>query len=197
MKMRQLSLVLTIFFAAHVSLAAQTPAAQTLVPQLLTTRTKAVNVTGKWQISWEARVGTERDTIELQQTESKLTGVFCGKLGSPKVSGNVDGRNIALRLDFVGRQPYSIVFTGTLEDDTQDGQRLDSQKMSGKFEIPGVAGAYDWHGENVHSTNYTWSAVRLSNTPQPGRTPPDVVGAQPSPPGPPANRASNSADKTQ
>jgi hypothetical protein len=121
-------------------------------------QTKAINVSGKWQISWEARIGTERDTIQLEQTDSnqndsKLTGIFQGKLGNPKVSGNVDGANISLRLDFPGANPYSIVFTGTIDGD----------KMSGKFEIPGVDRAYDFHGENIRPSNYTWSAVRLSD----------------------------------
>jgi autotransporter translocation and assembly factor TamB len=112
---------------------------------------KPTTLTGKWQISWEARIGTERDTIQLDETGSKLTGTFQGKLGDPKVSGNVDGTNISLRLDFPGAKPYSIVFTGTIDGD----------KMSGKFEIPGVDGAYDFHGENIRPSNYTWSAVRL------------------------------------
>lgn len=126
-------------------------------------QTKLLNVSGKWQISWEARIGTERDTIQLEQADSnqsdpnqndsKLTGSFQGKLGNPRVSGNVDGANISLRLDFAGAKPYSIVFSGTIDGD----------KMSGKFEIPGVDGAYDFHGENIRASNYTWSAIRLSD----------------------------------
>jgi hypothetical protein len=146
MKNLRLSLGFVLFlFALHLSVAAQT---------------KPTNVSGKWQISWEARVGTERDTIQLEQTESKLTGTFQGKLGSPKVSGNVDGKHITLRLDFPGSQPYTLLFTGTIDGD----------KMSGSFEVPGVDKAYDWHGENVRSTNYTWSAIRQSDTHQPDQT---------------------------
>ncbi|MGA8437741.1 MAG: hypothetical protein WB762_15730 [Candidatus Sulfotelmatobacter sp.] len=67
--------------------------------------------------------------------------------------------------------------------------------MSGKFEIPGVGGAYDWHGENVRSTKYTWSAVRLPDAAQTGKT--VVNGAQPSQPGPLASRSGNSTEKAQ
>jgi hypothetical protein len=123
-------------------------------------QTKSVNVSGRWQISWEARIGTERDTIQLEQTESKLSGTLQGKLGSPRVSGNVDGAHVSLRLDFPGPQPYTLLFTGTIEGD----------KMSGKFEVPGVDRAYDFHGENVRATNYTWSAVRQSDPHQPDQT---------------------------
>jgi hypothetical protein len=115
---------------------------------------KATNASGKWQISWEARIGTERDTIQLDQLGSKLTGSFQGRLGNPGVSGNVEGNQISLRLDFPAKQAYSaysLVFTGT----------IDGNKMSGKFEVPGVDRAYDFHGENVRPSNYTWSAIRL------------------------------------
>jgi hypothetical protein len=168
MKSRQLSLSLILFFFAIQFSAAQTNEAQT----------KPVNVSGKWQISWEARIGTERDTIQLEQTESKLTGTFQGKLGTPKVSGNVDGAHITLRLDFPGPQPYTLLFTGT----------VDADKMSGKFEVPGVDKAYDWHGENVRPTNYTWSAIRQSDAHQADQAPSSSAQQnQPSPAAKPAN----------
>jgi hypothetical protein len=116
-------------------------------------QTNSVNVSGMWQISWEARLGTEKDTIQLEQADSKLTGNFQGRFGTPKVSGSVDGKNILLRLDFPAKQPYSLVFTGLIDGD----------KMSGKFEIPGVDKPYDFHGENVRPSNYTWQAVRISH----------------------------------
>jgi hypothetical protein len=107
-------------------------------------------VNGKWLFSWEARMGTEHDVIEIKQTESKLTGNFHGPLGSPKVSGGVDGNNISLRLEFPGKQPYTLIFTGLIDGD----------KMSGKFEIEGMPSGYDQHGENARPSNYTWTAVR-------------------------------------
>jgi hypothetical protein len=113
---------------------------------------KTLNVSGKWQISWEARIGTEREILDLQQAESVLTGTFHGKFATPKISGNVKGTNITLRFDFPGQKPYSIVFAGAIDGD----------KMSGKFEIPGVPGAYDFHGENISPSNYTWSAMRVA-----------------------------------
>jgi hypothetical protein len=131
------------------------------LPLFLAAQTKPANVSGKWQLSWEARIGTERDTIQLEQSESKLSGTFQGKpgspqgkSGSPKVSGNVDGTRVALQLDFPGPQPYTLLFIGTINGD----------KMSGNLEVPGVDKAYDWHGENVRPTNYTWSAIRQLDT---------------------------------
>ena len=111
------------------------------------------DLTGKWAISWEARIGTEHDAIQLKQTDSRLSGTFIGKLGHPNVSGTVEGKNITLILDFPGSQPYTLVFTGTTDGD----------KMEGKFEIKNVIGGYDWHGENVRPSNYSWNAVRQAD----------------------------------
>jgi hypothetical protein len=125
------------------------------IPVLAQTRSANSSLTGKWQISWEARNGTERDSLQLEQTESKLSGTFQGKLGSPKVSGSVDGSQVVLQLDFPGPHSYTLQFTGTIDSD--------KMKMSGKFGVPGIDQAYDWHGENVRPTNYTWSAIRQSD----------------------------------
>jgi hypothetical protein len=142
MKLRFRAIALLIFFVSYALAFHLAASAQT----------SAVNVSGKWQISWEARIGTEKDTIQLDQADSKLTGSFQGRLGTPKVSGSIDGKNILLRLDFPGKLPYSLVFAGVVEGD----------KMSGKFEIPGMDKPYDFHGENVRPSNYTWQAVRVS-----------------------------------
>ena len=115
---------------------------------------KPTNIAGKWQLSWEARIGTERDMILFDQVESKLTGSMQARLGTPKVSGTVDGGNVSFKLQFSGAQPFALVFTGTVDGD----------KMAGKFEIEGVKDGYDWHGENVRPTNYSWTAVRQSNS---------------------------------
>ena len=112
---------------------------------------KSVTVAGKWQISWEARFGTERGTIQFEQAESKLSGNLQARVGSPKVTGAVDGNKVSFDLAFQGPpKPFTLVFTGTMDGD----------KMAGKFEIKGMTDGYDWHGENAHPTSYTWTAVR-------------------------------------
>jgi autotransporter translocation and assembly factor TamB len=109
-----------------------------------------VSVSGKWQVSWEARLGTAHGTVKLEQVESKLSGRYQGQLGTPKVSGTIEGRNVSFTLDFLGAHPFSLIFKGVVDGD----------RMAGKFEISGVEGGYDQHGENVRPSNYTWSAVR-------------------------------------
>jgi hypothetical protein len=115
---------------------------------------KPVSVAGTWQLSWEARIGTERGVMQLQQVDAGLAGSFQGgALGSPKVSGKIEGKNINLKLDFQGTHNFTLVFTGTVDGD----------KMEGKFAIQNLADGYDWHGENVRPSNYSWTAVRQAD----------------------------------
>jgi|SRR5580692_9118892 hypothetical protein len=111
---------------------------------------KPANLTGKWQLSWEARLGTEHGTMHLEQAGSNLTGSYQGHLTCPKISGSVEGKNVSLKLTFPRAHPFTLDFTGTLDGD----------KMAGKFEIEGIPDGYDLHGENAHPSNYSWTAVR-------------------------------------
>jgi hypothetical protein len=122
---------------------------------------KPANVTGKWQISWEARIGTQRGTVQFQQTGSALTGSFEGGLGSPAVSGHVEDRSIFFTLEFPGSHPFTIAFSGSITGDA----------MAGKFDIDGMQDGYDWHGENARSTNYSWTGTRETKPDQPAPGP--------------------------
>jgi hypothetical protein len=126
---------------------------------------KPANLAGKWQLSWEARLGTERGTIQLEQVDSALTGSYHGHLDAPRITGSVEGKNISLKLEFQRAHPFTLVFTGTVDGD----------KMTGKFEILEVPDGYDWHGENARPSNYSWTAVRQ----------PDATRAEGSPAKPP------------
>jgi hypothetical protein len=114
------------------------------------TNEKAPGVSGKWQLSWEARIGTETGTMQLEQADSKLSGSYRGHLTAPKISGTVEGNNISFSLEFQRTHPFTILFTGTINGD----------KMAGKFEIKDYPNGYDSHGENVRPSNYSWTAVR-------------------------------------
>jgi hypothetical protein len=111
----------------------------------------SLNVGGKWQLSWQARIGTEKGVLSLQQNGTKLNGSFHSELGSPVVSGTIQDENISFKLQFEGVHPFVIVFTGRVEDN----------KMNGKFAIDGMMDGYDQHGENVQPTNYSWTAIPL------------------------------------
>ncbi len=112
--------------------------------------TQSVNLTGKWQFSWEARIGTESGILRLEQADSKLTGSYQGHLVSSNLSGTIQGNNVSINLDFAGAHPFTIIFTGTVDGD----------KMSGKFSIGGSKDGYDSYGENARRTDYSWKANR-------------------------------------
>lgn len=109
-------------------------------------------ISGKWNISWQARLGKEQGTIEFQQKGNELTGVFHGHGDPCTVSGTLKDGHVWFNLEFHGKTPYAISFTGT----------LDSDMMSGKFELQGMKDGYDQHGENVQRTDYLWKATRLT-----------------------------------
>jgi hypothetical protein len=112
--------------------------------------TQPVNLTGKWQFSWEARIGTESGTLRLEQADSKLTGSYQGHLVSSNLSGTIQNNNVSINLDFAGAHPFTIIFTGTVDGD----------KMAGKFSIGGSKDGYDSNGENARRTDYSWKATR-------------------------------------
>lgn len=118
--------------------------------------TQPVNLTGKWQFSWEARIGTESGTLQLEQADSKLTGSYQGHLVSSKLSGTVQNKNVSINLDFAGAHPFTIIFTGTVDGD----------KMAGKFSIGGSKDGYDSYGENARRTDYSWKAIRQTDQTQ-------------------------------
>jgi hypothetical protein len=112
-----------------------------------------LSVSGKWRLSWQARIGMEQGTLVLEQSGTKLNGSFHSELGTPVVSGTMQEQNISFKLGFAGDHPFAIVFTG----------RVDGNKMNGKFALDGMADGYDQHGENVQPTNYSWKATLLED----------------------------------
>jgi hypothetical protein len=113
--------------------------------------TKHVRVAGTWTISWQARVGMERGTIQFQQKGGCLSGVYQGHGSPASVSGNLENGAVSFNLEFQGKTPYTIIFIGVLDGD----------RMTGKFQFQGLKDAYDQHGENVQSIDYSWTATRL------------------------------------
>lgn len=112
--------------------------------------TEDANVSGYWQISWEARIGREQGTIQFQQIAGKISGKLKDRLGNPSFSGDIHGQAISFKIPFEESHPFTLSFAGKVE----------GNKMSGKFEIQDMTDGYDWHGENAHPTDYSWTATR-------------------------------------
>jgi opacity protein-like surface antigen len=115
-----------------------------------------LNVSGKWQVSWQARLGTEQATIELQQDGSKLRGTFHDLHHSCSVSGTIEGSNISLDVQFEEARPYTIAFKGTVNGDSINGTSR-AQNIGGK--------AYLGHGGEIVQPEHPWTATRPADPP--------------------------------
>jgi opacity protein-like surface antigen len=115
-----------------------------------------LNVSGKWQVSWQARLGTEQATIELQQDRSKLRGTFHDLHHSCPVSGTIEGSNISLDVQFEEARPYTIAFNGTVNSDSISGTSR-AQNIGGK--------AYLGHGGEIVQPEHPWTATRPADPP--------------------------------
>lgn len=152
-----------LMFVSMIFLSACLAASAETLPSSIT----AVNVAGKWELTWQARIGETQGILKLQQNGPKLNGSFQSPLGSPSVSGTIEGQSISFKLQFEGNHPFSIAFTG----------KTDGHKMSGKFDLPGMGDGYDQHGENAQPTNYSWTATPLEDLTEQPQKPVDTIHA--------------------
>src|SRR5438309_661725 len=81
------------------------------------------NIGGTWQISWQARSGTQQATMQIQQDGSKLSGTFQDSNGSSPLTGSIARNSVSFSVQVRGR-PMTLAFTGTIDGD----------KMSGTFQ---------------------------------------------------------------
>jgi hypothetical protein len=102
------------------------------------------NISGTWQISWQARGSSQQATMQIQQDGSKLSGTFQDSNGSSPVAGSIAGNSVSFSVQVQGR-PMTLAFGGTIDGD----------KMSGTFQPQGGRG-----GRGGGQGNHTWSGVR-------------------------------------
>ena len=118
---------------------------------------KPMDVGGKWQATWQGRLGSEPCTIELQQDSNKLKGTLQDQRGLSPLSGTVDGKKITFDVQFGGPRPFTVRFTGN----------VDADKIEGTSQAVGVGGggAYLGHGGEVVQPEHPWTAKRVANQP--------------------------------
>ncbi len=132
---------------------------------------KPADVSGKWQVSWQGRLGTEQCTLQLQQDSSnKLSGTVQDQRGSSSLSGMIDGKKISFEVQFQGPRPFTTRFTGT----------VDSDRIEGTSQAIGVGGvgAYLGHAGEVVQPEHPWTAKRVANQP----VQPAAASSDPNPP---------------
>ena len=114
---------------------------------------QAADVAGDWQVAWTSRNGTQQCSLRLQQDGTKLTGTFQDVHGVSKLSGTVDAKQVSFDVEFGGRRPFTIRFTGTAGDG----------KIEGASQAVGVAEFFGHGGEVVHP-EHPWTARRVANS---------------------------------
>jgi hypothetical protein len=108
------------------------------------------NIGGAWQISWQARTGSQQATMQIQQDGSKLSGTFQDAGGSSPVTGSIAGNSVSFSVQVQGR-PMTLAFTGTIDGDN----------MSGTFQPQGEGGGGGGRGgRGGGQGSHTWSGIR-------------------------------------
>ena len=110
------------------------------------------NVSGKWQVAWTGRLGTENAVLDLHQRGSVLSGTFHDLHGDSILSGMVEKSAISFDVQFQGTRPFTISFSGTVEEDA----------MKGSSKAKGMT-AYMGHGGEVVQPDRPWTAKRVSD----------------------------------
>jgi hypothetical protein len=94
-----------------------------------------VDVTGNWQMTVESPQGnTAHPSMVLKQDGEKLTGTYRGRMGESKLEGTVTDNRIrfSVTLKFQD-QPFTIIYSGVVEQDTMTGTAQFGEAGSGKW----------------------------------------------------------------
>ena len=111
-----------------------------------------VKVAGKWQVSWIGRIGTEQAVLALQQNGPDLTGTFQDLRGTSPLTGKVENNTLTFDVAFQGKKPFTIVFTGVLENGAIKGSSRSKE-----------AGGYLGHGGEIVNPERPWTATRADD----------------------------------
>ena len=117
--------------------------------------TSSADLSGKWQISWQARLGTEQATVEFRQVGDKVSGTFKDLHGSEALTGRLQGKQLTFEVQFDGPRPFTIGFSG----------KVDGEKLTGTSQAKnvGTSGAYMGHGGEVVQPEHPWTGERVAN----------------------------------
>lgn len=104
-----------------------------------TKQTKAIDVTGTWEITSETPRGTMTRNVTFKQEGDELTGSIETRSGSvPIQNGSIDGNKISFTVVFSrGGNNFEMNYVGTVDGDT----------AKGTFQTP--RGEVPWTGKRV------------------------------------------------
>lgn len=110
------------------------------------------NISGKWQVAWTGRLGTENAILDLRQKGPVVSGTFHDLHGDSVLSGSVEKNAVAFDVQFKGVRPFTISFSGTVAEGA----------MKGSSKAKGVS-AYMGHGGEIVQPDRPWTATRVSD----------------------------------
>jgi hypothetical protein len=124
---------------------------------------KPANVSGKWQVLLEGRLGTEPGVLQLQQDGAKLAGTFQDLHGFSPLSGTVVENQVSFDVQFQGQRPFTIRFTGTVD------KPADANELKGTSQaiLPDGGKVFLGHAGEVAHPEHPWTAKRIPNQPAP------------------------------
>jgi hypothetical protein len=113
--MRTMRIASAAVMALVLGLAAYAPAAAQ--------EAKAVNVGGKWELTWETPRGTSNMTLNLTQDGNKVTGTATMRMGDvPIKDAKLDGNNLSFTLELGrGQRTFEMQCKATVDGDTMKG----------------------------------------------------------------------------
>ena len=114
---------------------------------------KPANITGKWQIAWDVRLGTVRGIMDLKQKGNQVTGTFFEEITglTYSVSGSLQGKDITFDVPFPdSERPYMIEFKGIVDRD----------KMTGTSAMKGSGQVFLGHAGEVDEPQRPWTALK-------------------------------------
>lgn len=145
-----------LFLSGFVPIAASSAAGQTQDNSLSSSAAKPLNISGKWQVAWQGRLGTEQCTLQLQQdSTNQLKGTLQDLHGVSSLSGTMEGKKVVFDVTIQGLRPYTTRFAGTVEADKIEGT---SQAIN-----VGGSGAFLGHGGEIVQPEHPWTAKRAAN----------------------------------
>ncbi|MGA2388545.1 MAG: hypothetical protein ABSF97_06270 [Candidatus Sulfotelmatobacter sp.] len=154
----RISLCVFSFFVCVTLTSLPSAGAQSLGNSASSTALQTPDVSGKWQVAWQGRLGTEECAIDLHRKSSnKLEGHLQDQRGVSPLSGTIEGKKITFDVQFGGPRPFTTRFTGTVDGDSIEG-------TSQAINVQG-GGAYLGHGGEIVQPEHPWTAKRATSQP--------------------------------
>ena len=91
----------------------------------------APTMTGTWLIEAQHSAGVSTPTATITQTGGTLTGTYTGSYGQFELAGSIKGADFTFSVEIGSEQTVTVVYTGTLNGDYDQGLAHDGRDGAG------------------------------------------------------------------